>query len=104
MAMKDILKAVAQGILTEEELDNRVSRYLRALVKSKLLDRDHPKLAAESNTAKHRELARKAAEASIILLKNRPEVLPLSKSKISKLVVIGPNAQEARLGGEAAHQ
>ncbi|HCO94070.1 MAG TPA: glycosyl hydrolase [Phycisphaerales bacterium] len=99
MATKDILNAVAQGILTEDELNDRVSRYLRALVKSKLLDRDHPKLAAESNTAKHRELARKAAEASIILLKNRSGVLPLNRSKLSKLAVIGPNAQEARLGG-----
>jgi len=99
MAAKDILKAVAQGILTENDLNDRVSRYLRALIKSRLLDRDHPKLAAESNTAKHRELARKAAEASIILLKNSSGILPLSKTKLSKLAVIGPNAQEARLGG-----
>ena len=99
MATKDILKAVAQGILTEGELNDRVSRYLRALVKSKLLDRAYPKLAAESNTAKHRELARRAAEASIILLKNSSGILPLNRSKVSKLVVIGPNAEEARLGG-----
>lgn len=99
MATNDILKAVAQGILTEGELNDRVSRYLRALVKSKLLDRDYPKLAAESNTAKHRELARRAAEASIILLKNSSGILPLNRSKVSKLVVIGPNAEEARLGG-----
>lgn len=99
MATKDILKAVAQGNLTEEELNDRVSRYLRALVKSKLLDRDRPKLAAESNTTKHRELARRVAEESIILLKNSSEVLPLNRSKLSKLAVIGPNAEEARLGG-----
>ena len=99
IATKDILNAVAQGILTEDELNDRVSRYLRALVKSRLLDCDHPKFAAESNTAKHRELARKAAEASIVLLKNSPGVLPLNRSKLSKLAVIGPNAEEARLGG-----
>jgi beta-glucosidase len=99
MATKDILNALAQGILTEDELNDRVSRYLRALVKSKLLDRDHPKLIAESNTAKHRELARKAAEASIVLLKNSSGVLPLNRSKLRKLAVIGPNAEEARLGG-----
>ncbi|MFC1636054.1 glycoside hydrolase family 3 C-terminal domain-containing protein [Planctomycetota bacterium] len=99
MATKDILNAVAKDILTEDELNDRVSRYLRALVKSKLLDHDQPKLAAESNSAKHRELARKAAEASIILLKNRSGFLPLNRSKLSKLAVIGPNAKEARLGG-----
>jgi len=99
MATKDILNALYKGMLTEDELDDRVSRYLRALIKSRLLDRDHPKLAMESNTAKHRELARKAAEASIILLKNSSGMLPLNKLKLSKLAVIGPNAQEARLGG-----
>ncbi|MHC4558079.1 MAG: beta-glucosidase [Planctomycetota bacterium] len=99
MATKDILNAVTQGILTEDELNDRIGRYLRALVKSRLLDRDHPKLAAESNTAKHRELARKAAESSIVLLKNSSGILPLNRSKLSKLAVIGPNAEEARLGG-----
>ena len=99
MATKDILKAVAQGNLTENELNDRISRYLRALIKSKLLDRDHPKLAAESNTTRHRELARRAAEKSIILLKNNSGVLPLNRSTLSKLAVIGPNAEQARLGG-----
>jgi beta-glucosidase len=99
MATKDILKAVAEGMLTEDELDNRVCRYLRALVKSKLLDRDCPPLAAESNTGRHRELARRAAEASIVLLQNRRRVLPLDVSRVRELAVIGPNAKEARLGG-----
>ena len=99
MATKDILKAVAQGNLTENELNDRISRYLRALIKSRLLDRDHPKLAAESNTTRHRELARRAAEKSIILLKNNSGVLPLNRSTLSKLAVIGPNAEQARLGG-----
>jgi beta-glucosidase len=80
MATENILSAVSKGILTQDELDDRVGRYLRALIKSRLLDCDHPKLAAESNTAKHRELAREATEASSILLKNRSGVLPLSKS------------------------
>jgi len=99
MARQDILNAVADGTLSEEELDDRVGRYLRALVKSKLLDREHPKLAAESNSNAHRALARKAAEASIVLLKNRGGLLPLNRTNLSKLAVIGPNAEEARLGG-----
>ena len=99
MARQDILKAVADGTLSQEELNDRVSRYLRALVKSKLLDRDHPKLAAESNSTSHRALARKAAEASIILLKNSAGLLPLNRTKLNRLAVIGPNAEEARLGG-----
>ena len=99
MDTQHILKAVADGILSQEELDDRVARYLRALVKSKLLDRDHPKLAAESNSAAHRALARRAAEASIVLLKNSEGLLPLDRTELTRLAVIGPNAEEGRLGG-----
>ena len=48
---------------------------------------------------RHRELTGKVAEGSIVLLKNKSKVLPLNRSKLSKLAVIGPNAAEARLGG-----
>jgi len=99
MDTQHILKAVGDGALSQEELDDRVGRYLRALVKSKLLDRNHPTLAAESNSAAHRALARKAAEASIVLLKNSKGLLPLDRTKLNKLAVIGPNAEESRLGG-----
>lgn len=99
MATKDILNAVTQGELSEDELDDRVSRYLRAMVKSKVLDRNPPKLGSESNTPRHRKLAQRAAESSIILLKNESGLLPLDRSKLKKLAVIGPNAREARLGG-----
>lgn len=99
MATKDILRAVANGTLTEVEMDNRVGRYLRALVKSKLLDSKRRPLAAESSTRRHRDLARRAAEGSIVLLQNHRGVLPLDRSRLKRLAVFGPNAKEARLGG-----
>jgi hypothetical protein len=40
----------------------------------------------------HRDLALDAARQGIVLLKNRDNILPLSKSKITSLAVIGPNA------------
>jgi len=45
------------------------------------------------NCEKHRELAYKMAQQSIVLLQNRNNILPLSKS-IKKIAVIGPNAND----------
>ncbi|MFV0606508.1 MAG: glycoside hydrolase family 3 N-terminal domain-containing protein [Niabella sp.] len=47
----------------------------------------------------HNKLALKAAQQSIILLKNDKNTLPLNKAAIKKIAVIGPNADAVRLGG-----
>ncbi len=47
----------------------------------------------------HDLLALEAARKALILLKNEGYLLPLDKSKLRKIAVIGPNANEIRLGG-----
>jgi beta-glucosidase len=44
-------------------------------------------------------LALKAAQKSIVLLKNKGHVLPLDKTKIRRILVAGPLASEVNLGG-----
>jgi beta-glucosidase len=46
----------------------------------------------------HRQLAKEAAQKSIVLLKNEKQTLPLSKT-IKSVAIIGADAAEARLGG-----
>jgi beta-glucosidase len=46
-----------------------------------------------------RELALRAAEESIVLLKNEGDFLPLSIERMTKIAVIGPNSDVLRLGG-----
>lgn len=46
-----------------------------------------------------RELARESARQSLVLLKNDRQLLPLSKSKIRSVAVIGPMASACHLGG-----
>ncbi|QVY66253.1 glycoside hydrolase family 3 C-terminal domain-containing protein [Polaribacter sp. Q13] len=93
--------AIEQGLLTESELDVSVNRLLR--LRFMTGDFDDPKLnpyskipqsVLESET--HKKLALKAAEQSIVLLKN-DDVLPLKKN-IEKLAVIGPFANRCWLG------
>lgn len=90
-------QAVKDGLISKEEIDNRVGRYLRAIVRLKLLDtnRIHKQYSYEDNIL----IAQKVAEGSIVLLKNNQNLLPLDKRNIKKIAVLGPNALEARLGG-----
>ncbi|MCL5005615.1 MAG: glycoside hydrolase family 3 C-terminal domain-containing protein [Acidobacteria bacterium] len=46
----------------------------------------------------HRQLAREAARQSIVLFKNEEHTLPLDKSRLKKLAVIGPMAAVCHLG------
>ena len=99
MTKDNILKSIKNKIISEEELDNRVARILRNLVLSKVLDPDFESQRNEFNPYWHREIALKAAEESLVLLKNEGNILPLNKENINSIAVIGPNAREARLGG-----
>ena len=58
-------------------------------------------LAAKSivNCQKHKDIARCAAEKSLVLLKNTSNFLPLQRENIKRLAVIGPNANTVQLGG-----
>jgi len=47
----------------------------------------------------HNEMAREVACKSIILLKNENNMLPLDKTQLKRIAVIGPNADEEVLGG-----
>ena len=99
MRQQDVLHALENGAMSEKELDDTVGRILKAIIKAKLVDVNPPELPAAWNSPAHQKLALRAAEESIVLLKNEHELLPLDKTIIKKLAVIGPNAKEARLGG-----
>ncbi len=95
------LDAFQRGLIPTAVIDAAVARVLR--VKFELGLFEHPyvdadRAAAENGSADHRALAREAARASIVLLKNDAGVLPLAKAARS-IAVIGVDAEDARLGG-----
>lgn len=92
-----VLRALDEGLLSEEDLDDKAARIVRALLKY-----GRPQSSGEQSwldAPEHRSLALQAAEESIVLLKNRDAILPLDRRTMRRLLVIGPNAAEARLGG-----
>jgi beta-glucosidase len=95
------LDAFQRGLIAQEIIDAAVARVLRVKFELGLFERPYvnPDAAAAANaSAQHRALSREAARASIVLLKNDHNVLPLAKT-IRSIAVIGTDAEEARLGG-----
>ena len=95
------LDAFRRGLIRRAVIDSAVARVLR--VKFALGLFEHPYVDADSaaywnGSATHRALAREAARAAIVLLKNARGVLPLSRT-VRSIAVIGGDAVAARLGG-----
>ncbi len=94
---KALSDAVATGLLSEKEIDTAVSRELAARFRLGLFDPPElvpwSKIGLDQNdTPQHRALALKVAQESIVLLKN-DGVLPLDRTRIKRIAVIGPNAK-----------
>lgn len=93
-----VVPLVRSGAISEANLDDNVSRILRIIFISGLFD--HPHTAhGEIDTPSQRTVARKAAEEGLVLLKNEGAILPLDRTTLHSLAVIGPNAAIARTGG-----
>ena len=93
----NIPAAVRDGKLTEARLDDALARVLR--VRMRLGEFDpfaavpYSKISpAVINSAEHRALALKAAQESIVLLKNERGILPLDNNNLKRIAVIGPLA------------
>jgi beta-glucosidase len=99
-----IPNAVRQGLLPEARLNDALFRVMK--VRFRLGEFDpadrvpYSKISPDViNSAAHRELALKAARESIVLLKNEGNLLPLDRSKLKRIAVIGPHADLFTAGG-----
>jgi beta-glucosidase len=95
------IRPFLDGRIDRRTIDAAVGRVLRAKFELGLFEDpsvDPDEAGRRNGQAGHRALALEAARKSIVLLKNENSVLPLAKT-IRSLAVIGPDAEEARLGG-----
>jgi beta-glucosidase len=101
---KDETKAALKdGAITEAEIDGLLRPKFRVTVRLGLLDPPemvpYTKIKSSAgdspepwNTDKDRDVSRRLALESVVLLKNENNILPLDKSKIKSIAVIGPLA------------
>ena len=92
--------AVADGKITEKEIDLSVTRLMLALLKLGMFDNNElVKYASipftENNTPTHDALAKRASLESMVLLQNKSNILPLNTSFAGKTIaVVGPFAND----------
>ncbi|MDF2903615.1 MAG: glycosyl hydrolase [Bacillus sp. (in: firmicutes)] len=91
---EEIIQAIKSGRIKEEILDECVDRLLDLIFATEEVF-EHPQ--KDFNREEHHRVAQKAAEESIVLLKNKDNILPLKKGK--KVAIIGDFAQNARYQG-----
>ena len=91
---RKLLKAVAEGSLTEQEIDLRVDELLDLVLSTTAAMEKAPRKFDEKA---HHELAQRAAAESIVLLKNEGGILPLKHGK--KAALIGDFALTPRYQG-----
>ncbi len=101
----DVLKAVQQKLLTEKEVDTALGRILKTQFKLGFFDEPtkspyYTYRADSVHTTQHIALALKAAQQSMVLLKNDNNLLPLKEANYPAIMVLGPNAAslDAMLG------
>ncbi|MDD5658344.1 MAG: glycoside hydrolase family 3 N-terminal domain-containing protein [Elusimicrobia bacterium] len=97
-----LVQQVREKRIDEETLDKAVARVLRAKFLLGLFEDPYgdPALAGKaSNSPQHRSLALQAAREALVLLKNKDRTLPLDRSRLKSVAVIGPNAAICHLGG-----
>jgi beta-glucosidase len=94
-------EALDKGLLTEADVADRVKGNLR--MRMRLGEFDPPAMVPYSAITgkeepwyglKHKALARLVTDKSIVLLKNEKNILPLNKTTIHSIAVIGVSANE----------
>lgn len=98
-----IRECMKQNLLTEADLNAAVQGKIKTMLMLGLLDppalNPYTKIGAAGqpepwNTEKHKEVARRVARESVVLLKNAADFLPLQKDKIKSIAVIGLRAAQ----------
>jgi beta-glucosidase len=100
--------ALAQKLITTEEIDRNLRGVFRVMLRLGMLDPNEavPYASIGFNDLakgdpwewqKHKELARRVTDESIVLLKNEGNLLPIDSSKTTRIAVIGPLANRVAL-------
>ncbi len=100
VSARNIIEAVLTGALDSSVLDDAVEHILNMVFKVI----ENQKICDSYDAKQHNTLAREAAEDSMVLLKNKHNLLPLRKEKLKnkKIAIIGEYAKHTRCQGEGS--
>jgi beta-glucosidase len=97
--------ALQRGLLTEADIDRALRGNFRVMIRLGLLDPPervrYSSIGKDPNdpwlSDKHRAVALRATQESIVLLKNSANTLPLDKKSLKSIAVVGPRANQVLL-------
>ena len=95
---ENLVELVKDGQVSDATIDELVKPILRVKFQLGLFEQPYTEPDAINILLdqQHLDVARQVARQSVVLLKNENSVLPLEKSKLKKLAVIGPLADAKR--------
>jgi len=98
--------AYAQHLITDSDIDRNLKGVFRVMIRLGMLDAPssvpYARIGTAAEAAKgnpttwpeHKALVLKVTEESLVLLKNQHHALPLDRSKLHSIAVIGPYADQ----------
>src|SRR5215208_1712127 len=96
--------ALAKGLMTEADVDRVLRHTFRVMLRLGLLDPParvpYSKIGEGPEpwtTDEHKSLARLVTQKSVVLLKNSKGLLPLERTKLKSIAVVGPRADDVLL-------
>jgi beta-glucosidase len=104
MTRANLLPAIQEGKVTVATIDDKVRCILRKAIQPGFFDREQKDPNIPLDDPQSAEVAREEARGSMVLLKNEGNLLPLDKSKLKTIAVLGPDAYPAVIGGGGSSQ
>lgn len=96
---KRVVQALAQGVVTEEQIRRHVSRIIGTCMRMGCYDRPAKDPDQMVRGPEARKTSLKAAQEGIVLLKNANGVLPLDAERCRNVVIMGRNGMRPATGG-----
>jgi beta-glucosidase len=101
--IRPLLSAYKQKMVSEADIDSAAYHVLRARIRLGLFDNpaDNPYNKIKPSVVgspEHKELALEAARQSIVLLKNKNNILPVNLKKVKSIAIVGINAASCEFG------
>lgn len=99
MNQETLIPAIKDGRVSEATIDEKVRHILTRALEYGFFDRSQIDPDIPLYSQEGRAVALQEARESMVLLKNERDILPLDKTKVKTIAVLGPEAYPADVGG-----
>ncbi|HXM97362.1 MAG TPA: glycoside hydrolase family 3 C-terminal domain-containing protein [Candidatus Dormibacteraeota bacterium] len=99
MNKQTLLPAIQRGEVSVATIDDKVRHILRKAIQFGFYDHEQEDPSIPVYSQEGREVALEEVQSGMVLLKNEKGLLPLDRTKIKTIAVLGPDAYPAVIGG-----